>query len=249
LPQINSIQHILETLLSQILKSRVGIVGCGRTDAQVHASQFFFHLDVEKAWEFDMLFRLNKNLPPDIAILDIIPMEGEPHARFDAIQRTYDYFIHTYKDPFLSTSSSLYLEKNLNLLKMKEAISLLTRYNDYRSFSKNAAMHRTTICEISDAQLYVDAKGDRLRFNISANRFLSGMIRIIVQKLLQIGKGELSVDEFEHDLSSKEPLNLIERAYPQGLYLSKVLYPFLDLPPRSEFFNILLNQSSPWQKV
>ncbi|MDF2432121.1 MAG: tRNA pseudouridine38-40 synthase, partial [Mucilaginibacter sp.] len=97
---ILSVQDVLETRLSKLLKTTVNIVGCGRTDAGVHASQFFFHADIEREWNSDLFFRLNKILPDDIAIFDIIPMQGAVHARFDAVQRTYDYFIHTYKDPF-----------------------------------------------------------------------------------------------------------------------------------------------------
>jgi len=78
-------------------------MGCGRTDAQVHASQFFFHTDVQNAWDYDLMFRVNKALPDDIAVFEIIPVEENQHARFDATLRTYDYFIHTYKDPFLTT--------------------------------------------------------------------------------------------------------------------------------------------------
>ncbi|MBT1704503.1 tRNA pseudouridine synthase A [Chryseosolibacter indicus] len=249
LPQANSIQQIIETTLSKLLKKNITIVGCGRTDAKVHATQFFFHVDIEMPWEFDMLFRINKNLPPDIAVFDVIAMDGLQHARFDAIKRTYDYFIHTYKDPFLNNVSAPYQEKNLNIFKMKEAVSLLTQYDDYRAFCRNFTNHRTTICKISSASLYVDSLGDRLRFNISANRFLSGMIRIIVQRLLHVGTHKLTVDEFEQFLISKEPPKMNEPAYPQGLFLSKVTYPFLDLPPRAAFSNIPVNESTQWQLV
>src|SRR6185369_12831579 len=121
------------------------IMGCGRTDAQVHASQFFFHTDIKDPWDFDLLFRINKNLPSDIAVFEIIPVEENQHARFDAIARTYDYFIHTYKDPFLSGVSSLYLERNLDLEEMRRAVTLLTQYNDYRAFCKSPAGYKHTI--------------------------------------------------------------------------------------------------------
>jgi tRNA pseudouridine38-40 synthase len=248
LPQITSVQFIVETLLSQVLKTKLTIVGCGRTDAQVHASQFFFHVDIPEAWDYDLLFRLNKNLPEDIAIFDIIPMEGLPHARLDAVERTYNYFIHTYKDPFLSTISSLYLYKHLNLDEMKRAVLLLPKYTDYRAYCKTASVQRTTHCKVQSANLYVDESGDKIRFEISAGRFLRGMIRIIVQKLLLIGRGELSVDEFESHLISKETPKVIRAAHPQGLYLSKVKYPFLEIPSRSRLFNSLAEESR-WKPV
>ncbi|MDB5004882.1 MAG: truA 1 [Mucilaginibacter sp.] len=246
-PGVLNIQEVLETALSGLLKTPIYIVGCGRTDAQVHASQFFFHMDVKQEWKFDLLFRLNKTLPDDIAVFDIIPMEGLPHARFDAIQRSYDYFIHTYKDPFLSEYSSLYLEKNWDLDKMKDAVALLPLYTDYRGFCKSPDRNDHTICNISSATLYADESGDKLRFQISANRFLSKMIRIIMGRLLDIGRGKMSVDEFESYLISKETPAIIIPAYPQGLYLSKVTYPYLDLPPRSTFSRILQNRvNSNW---
>jgi tRNA pseudouridine38-40 synthase len=248
LPQAHSIQAVVEKLLSQILKTNLTIVGCGRTDAQVHASQFFFHVDIDVTWDYDLVFRLNKNLPPDIAVFDIIPMEGLPHARLHAISRTYNYFIHTYKDPYLSTISSQYLDKDLNLQEMKRAVALFPKYRDYRAFCKNVAMQRTTICKITSANLYIDENGDNIRFEISANRFLSGMIRILVQKLLLIGRGELGVDEFESHLISKEQPKIIKGAYPQGLYLSQVRYPFLEMPSRSELFNSLAKQNR-WKPV
>ncbi|GAA3994219.1 tRNA pseudouridine synthase A [Mucilaginibacter dorajii] len=230
-----SVQDVFETALTKLLHIPIAINGCGRTDAQVHASQFFFHADIEQEWDFDLFFRLNKVLPDDIAVFDIIPMQGLPHARFDAVQRAYDYFIHTYKDPFLNGFSSLYPERNLNIDEMKRATALLPLYNDYRAFCKMPDRIDHTICNVSSASLLIDKTGDRLQFQISANRFLSKMIRIIVGKLLEIGRGEMSVDEFESYLISKETPKTIIPAYPQGLYLSKVTYPYLDLPMRGSF--------------
>lgn len=249
-PKILNVQEVLETAIGRVLKRTVAIVGCGRTDAGVHASQFFFHADIDEEWDFDLFFRLNKILPDDIAIFDIIPMNGRPHARFDAIQRTYDYFIHTYKDPFLSNYSSLYPEHNLDLDKMKVAAALLPLYNDYRGLCKGPDRIEHTLCYVSSAALFTDVNGDKLRFQISANRFLSKMIRIIVGRLLEIGRGEMSVEEFEHYLISKETPKVIIPAYPQGLYLSKVTYPYLDIPPRSLFTSILQNSMDvDWQEM
>jgi tRNA pseudouridine38-40 synthase len=245
-----SVQQVLETTLSQILKTPIAIIGCGRTDAHVHASQFFFHMDVDKPWDFDLMFRLNKILPADIAIFDIIPMEGLPHARFDAIQREYDYFIHTYKDPFLSGFSSLYAGKGFDLDKMQTAAALLPLYNDYRAFCKSPDRNEHTICNVTSAGLFRSESGDRIRFHISANRFLSKMIRTIVGRLISIGTGEMSVDEFEHHLIQPETPQVIMPAYPQGLYLSKIIYPYLDLPPRTTFTSMLQNNiGNNWQQV
>ena len=245
-PDEQNVQQVFETTLSQIFKEPITVMGCGRTDAQVHASQFFFHADISTRWDYDLVFRINKLLPPDIAVFEIIPVEENQHARFDATLRRYDYFIHTYKDPFLSQLSSLYLEKNLNVGKMKQAVTLLTRYDDYRAFCKRPNAYRTTVCKVTAASFVADASGDRFRFQISADRFLGKMIRIIVGKLLVIGQGKLSVDEFESYLITKETPAIFEPAHPQGLYLSKVTYPFLDVPPRADFSAILQNKEVEW---
>ncbi|TAE35225.1 MAG: tRNA pseudouridine synthase A [Sphingobacteriales bacterium] len=230
-----TVQEVLEDRLKKVLKLPIGIIGCGRTDAGVHASQYFFHADIGPKWEYDLAFRLNKTLPAGIALFDIIAMDGLQHARFDATQRTYDYFLHTYKDPFLNNLSAMYLLKNLRVDEMRKAVALLSRYKDYAAFCTSPAKYVHTLCYVSAAELFINDKGDKLRFRISANRFLSRMIRIIVARLLKVGKGELSVDEFEsYFLDTQKPIDVVP-AHPQGLYLSKIVYPYLDLPPRTEF--------------
>nr|WP_255710072.1 hypothetical protein [Pontibacter harenae] len=126
----------------------------------------------------------------------------------------------------------------------------MPQYHDYRNLCITPAEHESTICHISSARWLTDSNGDRLRFQISANRYLSRMIRIIVGKLLKVGTGALSVDEFESFLATEKAPNALTPAYPQGLYLSKVIYPFLDLPPRSSFSAILQNHSDAgWQPI
>ncbi len=246
-PGASSVQEVLEKALLQILKYPVPIIGCGRTDAHVHASQFFFHADLQNQPDFDLVYRLNKALPQNIAIFDAIEMEGLPHARFDAVQRQYDYFIHTYKDPFLGQQSSFYQEDKLDLSQMKAAVELLPQYKDYRAFCTQPNKYEHTICNVMDASLHVNAKGDRIRFHISSNRFLSKMIRILMGKLLKIGKGQLSVGEFEHYLISLETPSQLDPAHPTGLYLSKVTYPYLNLPPRTSFLSEM--QGTEWLEV
>ena len=229
-------------MLSQIFKEPISIVGCGRTDAQVHASQFFFHFDVAKDWTFDLKFQLNKGLPHDITVFDVIRMHGLPHARFDAIQRSYDYYLHTRNDPFLVGLSAYYPVSDLDPDKMKQAVGLLTKYNDYGCLCKSPLKYEHTICQVSQAQLFSDIHQTRFRLHISSNRFLAGMIRIIMGKLLEIGQGKLSVNDFEQYLQTKSTPKTIIPVYAQGLYLSKVTYPYLDLPNRSVFDEILLTK-------
>lgn len=231
-----TVQQTLENKLRQVLKTPILINGCGRTDAGVHASQFFFHADLIVSDVEELLFRLNKALPVDIAVFDIIEMKEKQHARFDAYLRTYNYHIHTYKNPFLSSISSFYQLKNLNLEQMNKALQLLLVYQDYRAFCTTPAKYEHTVCKVSSISLNVDASEKHIYIQFSANRFLSKMIRIIIGKLLKIGTGKMSVAEFEYYLLSKETPAILDLAYPQGLHLSKVTYPFLDLPNKAETF-------------
>jgi tRNA pseudouridine38-40 synthase len=236
--KVNSVQQIIEEKLSQILKFPVMINGCGRTDAQVNASQFFFHVDVDKRLEETFLFRLNRTLPDDIAVFNIILMEGLPHARFDAFERKYDYFIHTKKDPFLSNHSSLYLNLHLDLELLRKATDLLTKYQDYRPFCTSPDKNEHTTCHVNDAVWYVSENGNQFRFQITSNRFLSKMIRILIGQLLKVGKGELSFNQFENYFINKETPKILSPAHPQGLYLSKITYPYLDLQLATQFLGL-----------
>jgi tRNA pseudouridine38-40 synthase len=257
-----TIQETLEDNLSKLLKVPVTIVGCGRTDAQVHASQYFFHLNSETELNQEIIFRLNKMLPEDIAVFDIIKVDDDAHAQYSPVKRTYDYFIHTYKDPFLNRFSSYYQGKPLDTEKIKQALALLPKYNDYYAFCKSPEKQEHTICQVTSAEIFSNSKGDKprrtldpvqggkLRIQISSNRFLRGMIRAIVAKLLKVGSGEINIAEFENYLIEKEFKSDIEFAHPQGLYLSRVVYPFLDIPARTDFspFN-RHSEEKEWQLV
>lgn len=248
LPHNKSIQLVVEKALSQVVKKQVPIVGCGRTDSGVHASQYFFHADLESPLTDEIVFRLNKNLPPDITVFDVIPLADEHHARFSAVERTYTYFIHRAKDPFLESFSSLYDDREFDLIKMKEAAILLPLHDDYSNFHRLASKPNTTICRVTDVKLFTVQAGDRIKFTISANRFLSGMVRIILYRLLEVASEKITVEQFRNYLNQTEvPCNR-KSAYPQGLYLSKVRYPFLELPCRSTFFD-LVDTAVAWNTV
>lgn len=235
-PDVRSIQEVIETQLAAVLKlPSITIIGCGRTDAGVHASQYFFHTDLTEPIRENLKFVLNKTLPSGIAIFDIIETAPNLHARFSAQERTYDYFMHTHKDPFIDQISSLYIDHHLDLQKMQQAVNLLPQYKDYAGFCKQPDLHNTTICDVRSAQLFQTRDQQKLRFQIVANRFLRGQIRIIVQKLLEIGVGKFSVEAFETCLINKKRPPLIRPAHPQGLFLSKIYYPDLDLPNKSSF--------------
>jgi tRNA pseudouridine38-40 synthase len=161
-------------------------------------------------------------------------MEDKQHARYHATSRTYDYFIHFQNDPVLNKYSSLYeLEKdeikNMDFEAMKQAASMLTQGKDFRHFCKQPDIHNHTLCEVSKAKLSVNSRKSRIHFSMTANRFLRGMMRIIVATLLEIGLKKMTLDEFKDMLNNLGDETEKQPAYPNGLYLSKVEYPYLKL--------------------
>ncbi len=233
-----TIQEVIENALTKVLKVPTTIFGCGRTDTGVHASQYFFQVNMPETDPEELQFKLNFALPPDIVVFAIIPVHDRASARYDAVQRRYDYFMHLRKDPFLANGSAMYAGLDLDIAAMKAAVALLPMYEDYYAFCKSPAKYEHTICRVSTSHLWVNKTGERLRFQISSNRFLMGMIRIIVGRLLEIGTGRMRLEDFESHLRDKQTPRIITGAHAQGLYLSKVVYPYLDLPQATIFSEV-----------
>jgi len=225
-----SVQAKINEALSLFLREPINVVGCGRTDTGVHASSFFLHFDAENPLPDDLLNRLNRYLPPDIAAKRIIiQIPANAHARFDATYRAYDYYIHFNKNPFLTEFSFFFPWRPLNLEVMQQAIELLPQYTDFRMFCKTGAGSKTTLCNLYKAQMHLNETDQTLRFHLAANRFLRGMVRRIVGCLLFMGKDKISLQEFTevmNDRKSQFPKINIS-VPPQGLFLSEVRYPYI----------------------
>lgn len=226
------IQERLEEALSKMFKQKLTVHACGRTDTGVHASQFFCHTVIENEWNFDAVFRINKMLPPDIRVYEFIPVTPTANAQLDVIARTYEYHIHLIDNPFLAEVSTLYLIENPALEGMQAAVNLLPKYQNFRSFCKQPDLYPHTLCAIAFAELTIDESKTRLKFRITANRFLKAMVRMLVGNLIKIGKREMTVAEFEDLLKTPRLAQNPVFAYPQGLYLSKVVYPYLERKTR-----------------
>lgn len=226
-----SVQATIEDLLSKMLKTKTIIHGCGRTDAGVHASQYFVHADIPIDLDYDPVERLNHILPDDIAIYEIIALENPfCNAQTDAIARSYEYFMHFNKVPQLKDTSTYFKVSHLNISAMQDAINILCNTTDFRSLCKGPDVYKHTRCNIKAMSLEVTHGGSRMLFSITANRFLRAMIRNIVARLIDIGKGELSIMDFEKVVSNQREFEFPfhKQAPPTGLYLSKVVYPYLE---------------------
>lgn len=228
-PEDISVQQLMNEALSTLLSDKeIACMGCGRTDAGVHASQFFLHFDTEQDIPENLDYKLNRFLPDDISVFRIIEVAADAHVRFDANYRAYKYFLHRKKNPFLNASSTYYPAFDLDIDKMKTAFESLKQYSDFLPFEKTNNNNTTTLCEIYELNLHVNEAQDRFCFEISANRFLRGMVRRIVGCMLDIGRGKITLQELEEVMTYTGQFSLNTSAAPQGLYLTEVRYPFLE---------------------
>lgn len=224
-PTVNSVQQELNTAISTILQQEINIVGAGRTDAGVHASQMIAHFDSETVLVNDISFRLNSILPDDIVVSAIYEVTDAAHARFDAISRSYEYRIWLGRNPFLLDTTWQLHHQKLNVLKMNNAAKILYKYKDFECFSKVKTDVHTFNCDILHAEWIQN--GNELTFHISANRFLRNMVRAIVGTLLEVGLGKMTLQEFENVIKSKNRSNAGVSVPARGLFLTDIQYPKL----------------------
>ena len=228
-PNQVSVQEVIENAVSTILNKPVSITGCGRTDTGVHASQYYLHFDWESEFPDNFQFRLNRFLPADIAIRRIFAVAPEAHARFDAVRRSYCYYLTLHKDPFrIKTSYFFPAGKNLALETMQEAVKTLLDFEEFFPFCKTGHDSKTLKCQLYRAEWVFEPATGHLLFHITANRFLRGMVRLIVGMSLNVGLGKLTVDDVRRALQEQTFLKKSLSAPPQGLFLTEVQYPFLE---------------------
>ncbi|MBR2229959.1 MAG: tRNA pseudouridine(38-40) synthase TruA [Prevotella sp.] len=223
-PNGPSVQEKLQWGLSTILRQNIQVTGAGRTDAGVHARMMVAHFDVE-TMDFelqDLTYKLNRLLPQDIAIQKMEPVSDEMHARFSATSRTYYYYIHTVKDPFLR-AYSCELHYPLDFQLMNEAAAILMTYEDFGAFCKAHADVKTTLCHITAAKWH-QTSPSAWYFEITANRFLRNMVRAVVGTLIDVGRGRLSLDDFRKVIEGKRRTEAGESMPANALFLEDVRY-------------------------
>lgn len=223
-PNAISVQEVLTRAFSTILREKVEITGAGRTDTGVHATFFMAHIDSKNQdLESDkkIIFKLNSFLPNDIAIQKILKVKKDAHARFDAKSRTYHYYMHQQKDPFL-IESSYYFPHKLNIDLMNKACELLYQFTDFTSFSKLHTDVKTNNCNIES--VFWTQQDYKLVFEIRADRFLRNMVRAIVGTLIDVGKNKISLNDFMEIIESKNRSLAGVSVPAHGLYLTYIEY-------------------------
>jgi len=230
-PNAKSVQQMLEATLSAMCRETIAVTGAGRTDAGVHAGYFVAHIDsdLDNLDQPDFIRKVNRFLNKDVAVFSIVKVKPDSHARFDAVSRTYHYFIHQQKDPFLQ-ETSWYHPVVLRTDRMNEACAALLGQHDFTSFSKLHTDVKTNICMIREAGWINE--GHRLIFMIRADRFLRNMVRAIVGTMVLVGKEKITPEDFYRIMESCDRGLAGASAPPEGLFLTGIEYPADVFSPR-----------------
>lgn len=224
-PNASSVQEEIERRLTQLMgNTPVSIVGCGRTDTGVHASYYVMHFDCGRELDTaQLVYKLNKMLPEDIAVLSGQSVTEDFHARFSAVSRTYHYFIHQKKNAF--SLDSYQLTQAVDFEAMNRAAKHLLGKQDFTSFSKLHTDVKTNICTVSKAAWYQTGP-DNWYFEITADRFLRNMVRAVVGTLLDVGYGNLTENDIPQILASKDRGEAKLSVPAKGLFLVDIRYPY-----------------------
>ena len=254
-PGSPSVQETVEQALGTLLREAIGVVGAGRTDTGVHATGYVAHFDFggpvppaladqsggaactgQESLDCALLrYKLNAILPGSISVSRIEPADGDFHARFSAVRRSYMYLLHRRKDPFMDGRSYFYAYPGLDFDAMNRAASHLLGTHDFSCFEKSGGDNKTSVCTVFSARWTpcsplpsgeVADGGEPLywRFDITADRFLRNMVRAIVGTLLETGRGRRTQEEFAA-LIGKASRSLAGESVPgHALYLTKVEY-------------------------
>ncbi len=220
-PNVVTIQEVVNNALSVIMRQPIFVEGCGRTDAGVHAKQYFAHFDCDYDLPENFMKSINGILPQDIAIYGVQMVAHNFNARFNATSRTYEYLITFEKNPFYHQYAAR-LYQPLDIEKMTEACNLLIGTHDFCSFSKVKSDVNNYTCNLMAARWYY--RNDVLVFEVTANRFLRNMVRAMVGTLIQVGEGRIDLEKFIEIFESKDRRMAGVSAPACGLYLVAIEY-------------------------
>lgn len=224
-PNARSVQQTIEEALSTILREDIEIVGAGRTDTGVHAAHYVAHFDCPKPIDNpqSFVYHLNALLPEDIAFKRVYAVDSQAHARFDATQREYRYYIEPQKNPF-TRQTAWQLTVPLDIEAMNRAAAHLLEAEDFTSFAKLGSNNSSNICHIFRAEWNVEPHSGQLVFTFRANRFLRNMVRAVVGTLVDVGRGKISPEEFARIIEAKDLSQSSSSAPAAGLFLTDVVY-------------------------
>lgn len=218
------VQQVLEKALTEVLKEPILIKAAGRTDAGVHAlGQVISFTTSSRIPPENYRRALEPHLPPDIAVREAFYAPDDFHARFDAVDKTYQYKLlySPLPDPTQRNTTWEFREK-LDVDKMNEAAALLLGKHDFTSFKNQGSQDTFPVRTLTEAHWVQD--GDLFTFTITGDGFLYRMVRNIVGCLVRVGTGAWTKEDFARVLAAKNRKQAGMAAPPQGLYLMHVSY-------------------------
>lgn len=216
-----TVQGEINKALSQICNQTIESMGCGRTDAGVHASYFVAHFDGPENVPQDLAIRLNKMLPYSIVIQRITAVSDDFHARFSAVRREYHYYINRNKNPF-NAHFSLWLNAELDIEAMNECAEAIVGNHGFGAFCKGEIPNDNPNCDVHFARWAATETG--YTFTIQANRFLRNMVRALVGTMIEVGQGKITSADFEQIFRQGSRSEAGASAPAQGLHLTDVKY-------------------------
>ena len=221
-----SVQEVLEKALSKFLNNKISVMGSGRTDAGVHASEQSAHFRTKKNITNENIFLSSINFflrKYPVAILSIKKRSKKFHARHSASKRIYKYLI-------INRQSSLVLEKNkawhikkkLNVKLMKKGARKLTGTHNFSTFRSSSCESKSPVKTLKKAS--VKREKNKIIFTFSSKSFLQQQVRSMVGSLKYLGEGKWNLNDFKNVFLSKKRKMCAPPAPPHGLYLDKVKY-------------------------
>ena len=222
-PNAITVQETIEKAFFTLLKKQIKLTAAGRTDTGVHATQMYAHFDLE---EEDLLLnlkiKLNSYLGKDILVKNLYKMNKDAHARFDAIEREYKYFITQQKDVH-NQGNKYFFSRKLDFKLIQSATQIIKKNKNFKSFCRTRTDVTNFECEIFDFRFVVIEH--EIIFTIKANRFLRNMVRSIIGTILDIGLKKTSLKDLNNIIKKSNRIYAGPSAPAHGLFLTGIKYP------------------------
>ena len=254
----NSVQEELQKAFSTLLKEKIEITGAGRTDSGVNAVNYIAHTEISSLGKNheEFLYKINAILPKEIVVKNIFKMPASAHARFDAVSRTYKYFLTLEKEPFNSAFTYFYRPGQLDFEAMNKAAKHFLGEQDFTSLEKlhsgaqNALCNVTaagweritgntaaetggtaagtggTAAETGGASFITPCATGIYVFTVTSNRFLRNMVRAMVGSLLEVGSGKRKPEWIAEMLARKDRCAAGYSVPGNALFLTEIRYPY-----------------------
>lgn len=219
-----TVQQIMCEKLNELTKEKINVTGCSRTDAGVHANEFYCHFDTFYTLpEIAYVKGLNAILPDDIAVKTCRKVDSDFHARYNAKSKEYIYKFYDgdSPNPFLKRYT-LSVPTKLNVDLMAEFCEKMVGTYDFSGFSSSKRTVTDTVRTVQACS--VVREGDVVTLKIAADGFLYNMVRIVAGTALDVSNGKIKSADIIDIINSKQRERAGATLPPHALYLNKVIY-------------------------